>query len=216
MSARSWRPAAVVGVVVPPLSVLWLTVDAWVSPGYDPVRQTVSRLAEPGAPRAALAGVALAALGLSVLAVSWELGRRVTSAAAPRALAGAGLAFLGVAAVARDPGRPALFVTHRVIALSLFLSLTLAPLLTARALRSDPAWRGLAAASLAASALSLALLVLAVVLLLAGALPAGVWERTFAGVGLAWVTLVAARLARPGSEPAAARRDAAAVSLTRR
>jgi hypothetical protein len=202
--------------VVPPLGFLWLTVDAWLSPGYNPVQETVSCLAEPGAPRAALAGVALAAFGLAVLAVAWELGRQVRGAAAPRALAVAGLAFLGVAAVARDPGRPALFVTHRVIALSLFLSLTLAPLLTARALRSDPARRGLATASLAASALSLALLVLAVVLLLAGGLPAGVWERAFAGVGLAWVTLVAARLARPQSEAAAAPRGAAAGGLTRR
>lgn len=198
------------GVVVPPLGALWLTLDAWLSPGYDPVRRTVSRLAEPGAPRAALAGVALAALGLAVLAVAWELWRRVGGAAAPRVLALAGLAFLGVAAVARDPGRPALLVAHRTIALCLFLSLTIAPLLTARALGRDPAWRGLAAASLAASALSLALLVLAPVLLLAGELPAGVWERAFAGVGLAWVTLVAARLVRRGPEPAAAPPGAAA------
>ena len=195
------RLAALAGVVAPPTASAALLGFGWLSPGYDPLRRTVSRLAEPGAPYALAVDLTLAALGLALLAVAWALHERHAPRARPpaAALALAGVALLGVALVGRDASRPALLVTHRALALALFLGLALAPLLAAASLRADPAWRAWTAASLATAALSALLLAAAVLLVVTGRLPAGVWERTFMGLNLLWVMLLAARLARaPG------------------
>jgi hypothetical membrane protein len=192
------RVAALAGVVAPPLASAALLGFGWLSPGYDPLRRTVSRLAEPGAPYALPVDLTLAVLGLALLAVAWALRQRHAARARPQAaaLAVAGLALLGLAVVGRDASRPPLLVTHRVLALTLFLGLALAPLLAAVSVRGDPGRRAWMAASLATAALSALLLAAAVALVVTGHLPAGVWERAFMGLNLLWVTLLAARLSR--------------------
>ncbi len=192
------RLAAGSGVAVPPLAAATLLAVGWLSPGADPLRRTVSRLAEPGAPYAALVDLTLAALGLSLLAVGWGLRRHLATGAtgSALALAVAGAALIGVALVHRDPTRPAFMVLHRSIALVLFAGLALAPLLAAGRLRIEPAWHGVAVLSAATAGLSSALLVAALALLAAGDLPAGAWERAYVGLNLLWVTLLALRLLR--------------------
>ena len=107
-AARHLRLVAAAGAVAPPLASVALLGAGWLSPGYDPARRTISRLAEPGAPYALEVRVILAALALALLGTAWVLDRRHATWARPAAaaLAVAGLALLGVALVRRTrPGR---------------------------------------------------------------------------------------------------------------
>lgn len=190
--------AAVAGLAGPPLAAAVVLAVGWLSPGYDPLHRTVSRLAEVGAPHAMIVNLTLAGLGLSLLAAAWALGGRLGGRVRPGAvtLALAGAALVGVAALSRQPGDHTRLVAHRIAALTLFLALALAPPLSGAGLRSDPVWRRWAGFSLTAGALSLALLITAAALLSVGVLPAGAWERAYVGVNLLWVTLLSARLLR--------------------
>jgi hypothetical membrane protein len=192
------RAAAVAGLTGPPLASAVVIAAGWLSPGYDPLHRTVSRLAEAGAPYAAIVNLTLAGLGLSLLAAAWALRGRLWGRGrlGAVALALAGVALVGVAVLSRHSGDPVRLVAHRAAALTLFLALASAPPLAGACLRSDPAWRGWAGFSLAAGAASLALLVAAAALLRLGVLPAGAWERMYVGVNLLWVTLLSARLLR--------------------
>jgi hypothetical membrane protein len=189
------RIAAWTGIACPPLVTAVLLVAGRLSPSYDPLRTTVSHLGQRGAPFALEVNLSLAALGLTVVAVAWALGRSLGPPAAAGAglLALAGVALVGVALLSRDPARP---VAHRTVALVFFLSLAVAPLLVARRLRGEPGWSRHAGLSLATAAVSFALLVVGVAGVVHGGLPAGAWERAFVAVNLLWLTLVAARLLR--------------------
>jgi len=180
------------------LATALLAVIGWQTPGYDPVRRTVSRLAEPGAPFALEARLVLASLGLSLIAVAWALDRRLTSGAAVRALplAIAGFGMVGVGLVSRDAAHPAVLALHRLIAVALFCMLAAAPAALAGRLRADPSFRGYATASIAVGGLSMALIAVGVLGVVRGGLPSGAWERTFIGLNLGWVTLLAIRLLR--------------------
>jgi hypothetical membrane protein len=197
-SAAAVRLAAWAGVACPPAAAAVLLLAGWLSPGYDPVRTTLSHLGQRGQPFALAANLTFAALGLAYVGVAWALGRSLGRRAWAGAglLAVAGIALVGVAIVSRDPARP---VPHRVVALVLFLALALAPLLVAGRLRLDPRWTRHAGLSLATFAGSAALLVVGVVGVVHGGLPAGAWERAFTGLNLVWLTAVAAGLLRaPG------------------
>jgi len=182
------RLAVWMGVSCPPVAAALLVVAGWRSPGYDPIRTTVSHLGQHGQPFALAVNLTFAALGLAYAAVAWALWRSLggRARAGPALLAVAGAALVGVAIVSRDPTHP---IPHRAVALVLFLALTLAPLLLAGHQR----WTAL---SLATFVASVALLVAGVVGLVHGGLPAGAWERTFTGLNLAWLVAVAAGLLR--------------------
>ena len=190
------RLAAVAGVAVPPLAAVAVAVIGAQTPGYDPVHRTVSRLAEPGAPYSLVVKLILAALGLSIIAVAWTLDRKLTGggAAGVRSLAIAGAALVGVALVSRDAAHPALLAAHRFIAVVLFCTLAIAPLLAAGRLRGDPAFSSYVAPSVATSGVSIVLIAIAVGGVVVGGLPSGAWERAFIGLNLTWVTLLSARL----------------------
>ena len=194
------RLAAAAGAAVPPIAAVAVAVIGMQTPGYDPLHRTVSRLAEPGAPYGLAVKLILAALGLSIIAVAWALDRRLTArgpaGALPLAIAGAAL--VGVALVSRDAGHPAVLAAHRLLAIVLFCALAIAPLLAAGRLRQDPAFSAYATPSVATSGASIALIAIAVAGVLGGALPSGVWERTFIGLNLIWVTLLPVRLMRAG------------------
>jgi hypothetical membrane protein len=186
------RVGAWAGVCVPPAAAAVLLAAGRLTPGYDAFRTTVSHLGQHGQPFALVVNLTFAALGIACAGVAWALasalGRRGWAGAG--VLAVAGLAFVAVAIVSRDPVHP---VPHRAVALVLFLALALAPLVLAGRLRRP-------ALSLATFAASVALLVAGVVGLAHGGLPAGAWERAFTGLNLAWLVAVAASLLR-GSDP---------------
>jgi hypothetical membrane protein len=193
--AAAARAVAWAGVACPPAAAAVLLAAGWLSPGYDPVRTTVSHLGQHGQPFALAVNLTFAALGVAYLGVAWALRRSL----GPRARAGscvvalAGLALVGVAIVSRDPAHP---IPHRAVALTLFLALALAPLLLGGCLRADPRWARHARLSLATFAASAALLVAGAAGLVHGGLPAGAWERAFTGLNLAWLVAVAAGLLR--------------------
>ncbi len=189
------RIAAWAGVVCPPCTSAVLLAAGWLSPSYDPVRTTVSHLGQRGEPYAMAVNLSFAALGLTVVAVAWALGRSLGPGArtATGLLALAGMALVGVALVSRDPARPA---AHRAVALVFFLALALAPLLVAGSLRSHPGWTRHRVVSMATAAFSFTLLAVGVVGVVRGGLPAGAWERAFVAANLLWLTLVAMRLRR--------------------
>lgn len=190
------RLAAGAGVACPPAVAAVLLLAGWASPGYDPVRFTISHLGQRGEPYALEVNLSLAGLGLAYLAVAWALtrshGRPTWAGAAVLAVAGAAL--VGVALVHRDPVRP---VPHRAVALVLFLALALAPLAVARGLRREPRWRRHTALSLATVIASVTLLAVGLAGVVLGGLPAGAWERVFSAVNLAWLAVLAAGLLRP-------------------
>ncbi|HEY7201640.1 MAG TPA: DUF998 domain-containing protein [Candidatus Dormibacteraeota bacterium] len=192
------RAAAWAGVACPPAVAAVLLAAGWLSPGYDPVRFTISHLGQRGQPFALEVNLSIAALGLAYVAVAWALDRALgpRARAGAAALAVAGAALVGVALVSRNPAHP---IPHRAVALVLFLSLAVAPLLVAAAARREARWRRHAALSLATVAASAAMLVVGGLGVVLGGVPAGAWERVFTGVNLAWLTVVAAGLLRPPS-----------------
>jgi len=193
--AAAARLAAWAGVACPPVAAAGLLLAGWLSPGYDPVRTTLSHLGQHGQPFALAVNLAFAALGLAYVGVAWALGRALGpgSRAGAALVALAGAALVGVAIVSRDPAHP---IPHRAVALVLFLALALAPLLVAVRLRGEPRWARHAALSMATFAASAVLLAAGLAGLLHGGLPAGAWERVFTGVNLAWLVAVAGGLLR--------------------
>ncbi len=189
------RAAAWAGVSCPPTAAAVLLLAGWLSPSYDPVRSSLSHLGQRGQPFALAVNLVFAALGLAYVGVAWALRRSLGPRArgGPWLLAVAGVALVGIALVSKDPARP---LPHRVVALVLFLALALAPLLVAGRLRLDARWARHAALSVATFAVSAALLVVGAVGVVHGGLPAGAWERSYAGVNLAWLTAVAVGLLR--------------------
>jgi len=182
------RLAAWAGVACPVAAAAVLGVAGWLSPGYDPLRTTISHLGQRGQPFALAVNLSFAALGVAYVAVAWALRRShgPRAAAGATVLAIAGVAVIGVALISRDPVSP---VPHRTAALVFFLALGLAPLLTARVRHRRY--------SLATFAISAALLLVGLVGVVLGGVPAGAWERTYATINLAWLVTVASGLPRP-------------------
>ena len=77
------RLAGVTGILAPFLASLLVLVAGLATPGYDPASRTISRLAEPGLPAAALVELAICLVGAALLGLAMTLGPR---ALAPRLL----------------------------------------------------------------------------------------------------------------------------------
>ena len=102
------RHLALVAPAAISLAAVVVLVAGWMTPGYDPIVRTVSRLAVPGMPAAAAVDVAIALAGLScfLLAGARRRGRLLLM------LAGSG--FLGAALVHLDPTSDMSTMGHRV------------------------------------------------------------------------------------------------------
>jgi hypothetical protein len=192
------RLAASTAVVVPPTAAAVVAVAGFLTPSYDPLHRTVSRLTDPGMPYSLAMRLTLAALALSLASLSWASLRTMPRGGVPAAicLAVAGVALLGVALISRDHAHPATIVAHRLMAVLFFCSLAAAPLTSAVVLGGDLAMTAYARVSLLAAAISLSMLAIGVAGVLIGGLPSGAWERLFVGVDLGWVTVLAGALAR--------------------
>src|SRR5207245_6032798 len=125
------RPSRVLGIAAPPIAVVTVLVAGAVSPGYDPMLRTVSRLAVPGMPAAAAVDMSIGLIGLACFGLASGLAR-----AAPVgriALTVSGVAFLGAAMVHLDPASVGATAMHRVASALAVVGLTVAPLALARA-----------------------------------------------------------------------------------
>src|SRR2546430_756870 len=106
-------------LIAPPIAAIIVTVAGVLTPGYDPITRTVSRLAEPGRPAAVEVDLAvyLVAFALLMLAVSTR----------PRGLLGvAGCALVVVASVHLDSTSTAATAAHRLASGVAMLALTAA------------------------------------------------------------------------------------------
>jgi hypothetical membrane protein len=192
------RLAAGLAAVAPAAAGLVSTVTGLLTPGYNPARASVSVLGGRGQPYALAMNSAFLLLGVALIALAWALYRSLDARApvGTLLLAAAGAGIIGIAFVSRDPAAPVVTTIHRAFAAAALLALAAAPPLVAVGLWPDPRWRGVALFSAAAGVASAVQLLGAAVLLGLGMLPAGAVERTFAGVNLLWLTLIAIRLLR--------------------
>lgn len=171
-------------------------------PGYDPLRDAISELAEIGAPTALLWSVG----GFGGVAVLYGL-----YAVAVRASFGTGLLFgltaaqavliLASAVFQCDPGCPPVpetprMVGHTVAGLSYFTITTVVPLVAWRAFRKHEAWRSYGRVSLAIGTLLVILFLVGPAL---GQDRIGAWQRTVLLIAGAWQAGVAIRLLRAGA-----------------
>jgi hypothetical protein len=105
------RLCGVLGIGAPLLATLVVLIGGLVTPGYDPVRRTISRLAEPGLPAAVAVGFAIFVVGLALLGLAVALGARAVGGRVLVGIAGASL--LVAAAVPLDPASDRPSTIHR-------------------------------------------------------------------------------------------------------
>ncbi len=166
-------PAAFVGA--------WL-VGGLLREGYDPVEQTISRLAEQGAPTQPLMTAGFVAFGVLVPAYA----SRLRPGSLRLAATASGLATLGVAATPLSPaGGTTLDSLHYVAAATGYAAQAASPLLGATALPRPALSRAVGvacAASLVAS--------------LVDSRRAGLWQRLGLGLVDVWFAVLAVHLLR--------------------
>ena len=165
--------------IAPPIAAIIVTVAGVLTPGYDPITRTVSRLAEPGRPAAIEVDLAvyLVAFALLMLAVSTR----------PRGLlAVAGCALVVVASVRLDPTSTATTAVHRLASGVAMLALAAAPFRFAAARARYSRALGVA---------MIGLLVIAVVLVPTGFSAWGLWERAFLFIAMASIMVMSRFLA---------------------
>ena len=174
------RSARVLGIAAPPIAVVTVLVAGAVSPGYDPLLRTVSRLAVPGMPAAAAVDLSIGLIGLACFGLASGL---VRGAPVGRvALTVSGLALLAAAVVHLDPASAGATAMHRLASALAVVGLTVAPLALARAYGP---------VSFAVGVAELAMLVIGLGLLATSFDAWGAWERLLLAIPLAWMVLMA-------------------------
>ena len=71
--------ARALGVAAPIVAAGLVLAGGWMTPGYDPLTRTISRLAEPGLPGALPVELAIGLVGVALLARSIHFGVRIAS-----------------------------------------------------------------------------------------------------------------------------------------
>jgi hypothetical protein len=187
------RLSGVLGIGAPILAAPVVLVGGLVTPGYDPVQRTISRLAEPGLPAAVAVGSAIFVVGLALLGLAVALGPR---AIAGRTLLGiAGASLLMAAAVPLDPASERATTVHRAATMIAMVALVAVPLVFAPTLRRREGWRGYGPLSFALGVAAIGVLLVGLTLL-PTTFAVGAWERCFLALPMAWMVLVSERLLR--------------------
>lgn len=169
--------AAACGIAGPAAFVGAWVVGGAVADGYDPLRDTISRLAEVGAPTRPLMTSGMVAFGVLVPVWARTLGDRLGSPWLRRAVTVAGLGTLGVAAtpVTVDGGTTQDALHYAAAGVS-YLAMAATPLVAAAGLRARGHGRA-AAASVAAGVVATAALVGSVLVGEEGAVGSGGLQR---------------------------------------
>jgi len=174
MTRRRW---ALLGVVSPPLAAVLVLMAGVLTPGYDPVDRTISRLAAPGGTTAAAALVATCLVALSCLVVAMSIHGRVSR----WALIVAGVALFLTDVFRLDDTSATSTVLHRLASGVAVGGLVVAPL-------------GYGPISVVIGAVEVGLLIVALPLLPTSFDAWGLWERCLLALPLAWMVFVAARV----------------------
>jgi hypothetical protein len=178
----------------PLLAASLVTLAAWLTPGYDGISKTVSRLAVPNAPPAHLVDVSIALIAVTcfLLAAGLRRGRR----AGRIALVVAGIGLGAAALIHLDPASATSTWAHRAASGAAVIGLAVAPLLLAR---------DYGAVSLIAGVAEVAMLVLGAMLLATPFTAWGVWERALLAIPLTWMVLIAVTNVSADERPSASR-----------
>jgi hypothetical protein len=179
----SSRIAGALGVIAPPVAAILVLAGGWMTPGYDPLARTISRLAEPGLPAAFAVEVAISLVGVAllILAVATGPGSRVGRSL----LVVAGVGLLVAAAIRLDPASATATTEHRVATTFAMLALAGAPLVFRYG------W-----ISFAFGAAEVGMLFVGLALLPTTFADWGAWERCFLALPMAWMVVISARLLR--------------------
>jgi hypothetical protein len=178
----------------PPVAALAVVAAGLLTPGYDPLARTVSRLAAPGMPFAITVDVAIGMVGVSCFALALAI--RGTSAGRA-ALVAAGAGFVLAAIVHLDPSSATATAAHRGASALAVLGLTLAPILL---------WRAYGRGLLVLGIGELAALAVALALLPTSFEAWGAWERAVLLLGLSSLVVLARTI--PSTEDTASARTA--------
>ena len=185
---------AFLGMVAPPIAAALVLVAGWMTPGYDPLARTISRLAEPGLPAAGAIDVAIGLVGIAVLVLALTLG---PGARGGRVLLGvAGGALLVAAAIHLDPASARATTEHRVATTFAMLALAGAPLAFAVSLKRRAGWERYGRISFLLGAAEVGALLMAFALLPTAFAEWGAWERSFLALPMVWMVIVSSRLLR--------------------
>jgi len=172
-------------VAFPPIAALTVLVAGVITPGYDPMSRTVSRLAVPGMPAAADVDVAISLIAFACVALALRLGPRMTTGRV--ALAVSGIALTAASLIHLDPASGATTALHRIASAVAVLGLTAAAFAVAR---------DYGRISFLVGVFELALLVIGLALLATPFHAWGAWERCLLALPLVWMVWLAARLRR--------------------
>ena len=186
------RLCGLFGVQGPLLATVTVVVSGLLTPGYNPMTRTISRLTEPGLPAAFAVELAIAVVGVSLIALAMALGPGSSSGRALLAVAGAGL--LVAAAIRLDPTSASATAEHRLATSVAMLGLAGAPLAFASSLSRRAGWVAYAPVSFAFGAVELGVLLVGLALLPTTFAEWGAWERCFLALPMAWTVLLSARL----------------------
>ncbi len=173
------RISRVVGIVSPPLAVVTVFLAGVLTPGYDPVARTVSRLAVPGMPGGTAVDVAICLVALTCFALAIALGPGVL--AGRGALALSGIALVLTAIFHLDPASFESTALHWTAAAVAVLGLTVAPLTLSRRYGRISFGVGVA---------ELGMLVVGLALTTTSFSAWGAWERALLVLPLSWMVFL--------------------------
>jgi len=186
--------AAGFGMLAPLIAAATVLVAGWLTPGYDPLARTISRLAAPGLPAALAVDVAICLVGVACLGLALAMGPGSRGGRALLALAGAAL--LVAAGIHLDPGSGQATTVHRLATSLALLMLAAAPLAFAPSLKRRAGWEGYGRISFAVGAAEVGALLVGLALLPTTFAGWGAWERCFLSLPMAWMFALSWRLLR--------------------
>ncbi len=201
------RTLAGLAMAAPPLAAIVVLLAGAVTPGYNPVNRTISRLAVPDAPAALAVDLAIWMVAFSCFALAFALVGQSTLCRV--ALTVAGCALIATALIHLGRTTTLLTTAHRLSSGLAVVALTAAALAL-----SGPYQR----VSRAVGAIEMALLASGTVLLLTPFDAWGAWQRVVLAVALGWVVFVAATIrtveARANARSAALSNTAASTPVS--
>ncbi|TMD28529.1 MAG: DUF998 domain-containing protein [Chloroflexi bacterium] len=196
-SAVVARPLAVLAFLAAGAATVIVVVAQVVSPGYDSLTRTVSRLAAPGMPAAGAVDVAIALVAVACFALA------IAHSRARGALAVAGVGFALASVIHLDPASAVATTAHRAASGLAVAGLVISALATQSRV------------SVGLGALEVTTLAAGLVLLTTPFAFWGAWERWLLAVALAWMAWLAVTIvSRQESASAASASTSSAAATT--
>lgn len=197
---RTLRHLAACGILAPLQFTIAWAILGFARPGYSPIRQYISELAEQGARHAGIMVASLLALGLLTLAFAAGLHRGIAGVGpgaviGPALIAVFGAGSIGSAIFRCDPGcggASRANTLHTLVTYTGLGALTLATLILPLRLGHDRRWAAYRAYSWLTGAAAIAIYLRG----FDAFLGVGLGQRLFIGVLFLWLAVIALRLFR--------------------